>query len=201
MANANRPWGLKPVGYHNGSPWNGKATMYCIPSGDTNAYAIGDPVVLAGSANSNGVPHVTVATAGSGNLITGAIVALGGRKYGGALANYSNLDQTVLASTAKAQDFYCLVADDPSILFEIQEYENTAALAASDVGTNIDLVSSANNGYVSQWMIDTGTMNTGSTRQMQILRLAQRADNAIGTYAKWVCRINYHSFNQGQSGV
>jgi hypothetical protein len=37
--------------------------------------------------------------------------------------------------------------------------------------------------------------------QLQLLRLSQRPDNEVGSYAKWVVRIVNHSFNAGTAGV
>ena len=201
MANRNAPFGLSPFGYLNGSPWNGQARMYCIPSTDsTNAYAIGDPVVLAGSADAKGIPTVTLATAGYGNAITGVIVGAGGIVYGGPGANPNNLNTTVVPVT-KAQNYYVLVADDPNILFMAQEDSVGNNLAATDVGSNIDLVAGTNSGYLSGWMIDSSTANTGSTRQLQLMQFVQTPDNAIGTYGRWVVRINNHSYRAGIAGV
>lgn len=201
MANRNAPFGLSPFGYLNGSQWNGQARMYCIPSTDsTNAYAIGDPVVLAGSADTKGIPTVTLATAGYGNAITGVIVGAGGIVYGGPGANPTNLNTTVVPAT-KAQNYYVLVADDPNILFVAQEDSVGNNLAATDVGSNIDLVAGANSGYLSGWMIDSSTANTGSTRQVQLMQFLQTPDNAIGTYGRWVVRINNHSYRSGTTGV
>ena len=201
MANRNAPFGLSPFGYLNGSPWNGQARMYCIPSSDaTNAYAIGDPVVLAGSADTKGIPTVTLATAGYGNAVTGVIVGAGGIVYGGPGANPANLNTTVVPVT-KAQNYYVLVADDPNILFMAQEDSVGNNLAATDVGNNIDLVAGTNSGYLSGWMIDSSTANTGNTRQLQLMQFVQTPDNAIGTYGRWVVRINNHSYRSGTTGV
>lgn len=201
MPNANRPMGLKPVGYGDGSPWNGQATTYYISSGDANAYAIGDPVVLAGSGDGAGVPDVTLATAGFGNLVLGVIVSTVGSSYGGAQVTPSNLDTTIIPAT-KTRGYYVLVADDPNILFEIQESTNSATpLAQTDLGNNFDLVAGTNNGYVSGWQLKNDSANTGATRQLKLLRLARRSDNTIGVNANWIVRINNHQFSAGVAGV
>ena len=46
MANATNLFGLRPVRYFNGTPWNGQARHYYIPSTDSTALFIGDPVVF-----------------------------------------------------------------------------------------------------------------------------------------------------------
>lgn len=200
MANANRPSGLSVVSTITGAPWNGQATMYYIASTDPNAFAIGDPVTLSGSGDANGVAGITLATAGTGSPLVGVLVSTGGQTYGGAPVTPSNLDTTVIPAT-KTKAYYVMVADDPNLLFEAQEDSVSANLAATDIGTNVNLVAGANNGYVSGWMIDSSPTATTSTLQCQLLRLSQRADNAIGTYAKWIIRINNHNFKAGVAGV
>ena len=202
MANANRPWGLKPVGYRGGSPWTGKANTYYIPSTDVNAYALGDPVMFAGSGSSGGVPDVTLATAGAGNAVLGAIVGLKGTVYGGVMADPSSLESMVIPAT-KTKGYYVMVADDPNLEFLIQESATTdgAALTVASLGINADLASGVNNGYMSGWKLDSASSNTGATRQLKLLRLWQAPDNALGAYAKWVVSINNHAFSAGVAGV
>jgi len=199
MANVNQPSGLSPVGYSTGSTWNGQSRRYCIPSSDSNAYAIGDPVTLAGSADANGVPTITLATAGTANVIAGVIVGTGGIAYGGMSANPSNLDSLVIPAT-KTKAYYVDVADDPYIEFQIQD-DASATLAATDISSNYNLVAGTNNGYVSGWQLAANSSNTGATRQVQILRLAQVPNNTIGQYAKWIVRIVNHQFAAGTAGV
>jgi hypothetical protein len=206
MANANKPMGLSPHSYLSGAKWNGQATMYYIGSGDSNAYAIGDPVALAGSGDANGVPDVVLATAGASNAVLGAIVGIGGPAgsgtvYGGPIGNAASQFGSVIIPATKTTGYYVLVADDPHILYEVQEGGSSTALATTDCGIMINLKSGTNNGYVSGWLIDNGSKATTSTYQMQLMRLVQRADNAFGAYAKWLVRINNHQFNSGVTGV
>lgn len=204
MANANRPSGLSPVGFLNGANWNGKGRVYCIPdSDDTNAYAIGDPVVLAGSADDNGIPTITLATAGAGNPVLGSIVSgAGALKYG---SDYGvPADSPIVIPAVKSRNYYVLVADDPSTIFELQEDGLVTPLAAADVGLNCNLVSGANNGYISGWMLDSDSKNSGATRQMKLLRLSQTpvpGSNAFGQYAKWLCLINNHPLAPNTTGL
>lgn len=200
MANVNAPFGLRPVSYRNGSGYQGRATMYYIPSTDGNAYAIGDPVVFSGAGSAGGIPVVTLATAGTGNQVLGAIISTGGRKYGGSLVDPANLDTTVIPAT-KTKDYYVLVADDPDIEFEVQEDSDGGALAVASLASNINLIAGTNNGYSSGWMLDSSSVTTTATLQAQLLRLSQRPDNEVGAYAKWVVRIVNHSLNAGTAGV
>lgn len=199
MANSDTPFGLRPHSYLNGTPWNGQARMYCIPNtDDTNAYAIGDPVELAGGADAAGVPTVILATAGSG--LTGVIVAVAGTKYGSHGGDPGNLNTMIVPAT-KTQDYYVLVCDDPNVLFEVQEVSGGTALTAAEVGLNANLVAGTNNGYISAWELNNATEATTSTLDVQLMGLVQRPGNAFGEHAKWLVRINNHSYNAGITGT
>lgn len=198
MANSNTPFGLKPISTIDGGAI-GPARVYCIPNTeDTYAYAMGDPVTLAGGADAAGVPTVVLATAGSGLL--GVIVSMGGRKYGGAHVDYDSINSVTIPVT-KDRDYYVMVVDDPDTVFEVQEIGTGTQLAAADVGLNCNLVAGTNNGYVSGWLLTNTTENTTSTLDVQLLGLVQRPGNAFGAYAKWRVRINNHKFNAGITGL
>ena len=147
MANVNQPSGLSPVGHLLGLNWNQKTQRYYIASTDTNAFAIGDPVKLSGTSDANGVPGITLATAGTGNPVLGAIVSMGGPQYGGVSADTANLNIIVIPAT-KTKAYYVDVVVDPYVLYEIQD-DGSATLAVTDVSSNFNLVSGTNNGYVS----------------------------------------------------
>lgn len=200
MPNANRPSGLSPVRYLNAAPWTGGGRVYCIPSTDsTNQYAIGDPVVVAGSADAAGVATVTVAIPGAG--ITGVIVSMGGTKYGSGYYDPANLN-TIVIPAVKGKNFYVLVEDDPNVIFTVQEVGTGTQLAAADVGLNANLVAAANNGYISGWMLNNVGKAVTSTLDVRILGLAQTTEpNAFGAFAKWNVLINNHTYRAGVAGV
>jgi len=180
MANSNAPTGLLPVRYRNGAPWNGQARTYYVPATDSTALFIGDPVIIAGDGDANGVPTVTRATAGSAGRITGVVV--GFQPTAPFPAKYR------AASTA----MYVLVADDPALLFEVQENSSGATLAATNIGQNVDLASGSGStatGF-SGFQIASSTAATTATLQCRIIALQQRVDNTIGTNAKWLVAIN-----------
>jgi hypothetical protein len=188
MANANNAIGFKPVAGADGF----RVTRYFIPATDGNAMFIGDPVILAGSADAEGTAAtVVLATAGTPNQTVGMIV--------GFEPNRGDLSvKHRLASTAR----YVLVMDDPEAIFEAQEDSVGGALAAVDVGLNIDFVAGSGNttsGY-SGYMLDSSTKATTATCQFKLLRLVNRADNALGSYAKWLVKINNHQY-QGSTGT
>lgn len=200
MANVDRPSGLSPVMYLNGAPWNGKGRVYCIPSTSNEAFAVGDPVDIAGSADGNGVPTIALATAGTGNPVLGAIVSpAGAQVYGGEYGVPA--DTPVVIPAAKTRNYYVMVADDPNLIFEIQEVSGGTAFTATEVGLNANLIAGTNNGYVSGWEVNNSGEATTATLQLRLLMLAQMSNNAFGEHAKWWVLINNHRYRIGQAGV
>jgi hypothetical protein len=196
MANADKPMGLKPVSHLLGIPWSGGCHTYYIPSTDNNAFAIGDPVKSAGSADSNGVASVTLGTAGS--PLRGAIVGFG--RYEHLMADPNSLDTNIIPAT-KTHDYYAMVADDPFIIFETQEIGTGTAFTATEVGLNADLVAGTNNGFISGWLLNNVGEATTATLNVRLLGLVRRSDNAFGAYAKWLVMINAHELKVGSDGL
>lgn len=189
MANSDIVKGLSPVMYLNGTPYSGKCGKYYIPATDSTAVYIGDPVKLAGSADARGVP--TVAKASSTNNIVGVVV--------GVEPVTADSTRYRAASTAR----YVFVADDPELLFEIQEDSVGGALAATSVGLNAKFVDGGGSTVTgfSGLEIDSSTAATTATLDFQIVRLADREDNAIGDNAKWLVKLNNHQYVDGVTGV
>lgn len=199
MANANRPSGLSPVKHLITGDFNGQGNIYYIAASDTNGYAIGDPVASSGSGDSNGVPGITLATAGTGNAIRGVILGLGTSE--GGIFNPDNLNSTTRPSGAQSIGWYAIVADDPNIIFQVQEVNSGTAFTADSIGLNANLVSGTNNGFQSGWQLSNSGAATTNTLQVRLLGLSRTQDNAFGLCAKWLVKINNHELSAGTAGV
>lgn len=193
MANIDAPKGAYPVGHLDGSPWNGKVTMYLVPSGDGTALFVGDFVKRGGSAGAagtevngidvEGMPTVIQAAA-TDTLLVGTVV--------GFLPNQDNL---MLKHRAASTNRIALVADGPDVVFEIQEDSVGGALTADEVGENADIVVAAGSATtgLSGMELDSSDHKT-ATAQLRILSLVKRPDNALGANAKWLVAINEHAY-------
>lgn len=198
MANANRPTGLSPVGSILGAPFNGRVSLYSIAAAYASAdLYIGDPVISSGTADSSGRQGITLAAATG--PIRGVIVGIG--KDPNFLANPGNLDITYRPAAAQTTDWYALVCDDPTTVFEVQEVGTGTPLTATAVGLNTNLVLGTGNGFVSGWLLDNATEDVTLALQCRILGLSQRIDNAYGQYAKWLVKINNHELLAGTVGL
>lgn len=205
MANTDAAFGLRPIKYRDGTPYNGGGNPYYVGTGETNDIFIGDPVNITGTANTTTVevpgygtfpagtlPAVTLATAGAGNNLIGSVVGVG--------ALPGDLTKQYRAASTERVLF---VEDSPDVVYEIQEDSSTATLSALDVGNNADLASGTGSTVtgISAWELDGNTANTTATLQLRILRLVNRTDNAIGASAKWEVMINTHQHITDQAGV
>lgn len=193
MANADTPRGLIPRRYLSGAPYNGAANKYHIPASDSTAAYIGSLVKLAGSADANGIATVT-SNVSTGNAVIGVVVGM---------ADSVRSDPVYrVASTSR----YVLVADDPNLLFEIQEDSGGAAMAAANIGNTADLATitagNATTGY-SSMEIDssTATASGDGTEDVLIVGLVPRVDNEFGTNAKFLVRLNNHFYVDGVAGA
>jgi hypothetical protein len=193
MANADAPRGLSPVRYLGGAAYTGATSLYFVPAGDSTALFVGGLVKLAGSADADGVPTVT------GNVTTGDAVV-------GVVTSVVPVtrDSTIYREASVAR--YVNVADDPNLLFEVQEDSTGAALAATAVGNVADLATITAGSTVtgfSTMEIDssTATASGDGTQDVLIHSLARAEDNAIGTNANWLVRLNNHAFVDGNTGA
>lgn len=205
FVNPNKPAGLSPVAYLNGTNYDGKGRMYTVLAADTNPYFVGDVVTpTTGGDATRGIPAVTLATAG--NVAIGVIVAIGTNADGGPYANPANLNLVNRPTGAQSVNYYALVSDDPNIIYEIQEGGAGTNLTNSACSRNANFVyaAPATGVNVSGTTLNNATVNTTVTLNLKILGLARRPDNQFvtspatgGGSQKWWVLINNHYFRAG----
>lgn len=193
MANANAPMGLTPKRYLSGAPYNGAANKYYVDAADSTAIYVGGLVKLAGSADVDGIASVT------GNVATGDAVV-------GVVVAVAPETSTSLTYRAASTERYVMVADDPNLVFEVQEDSTGGALAVTNTGNVADMAALTAGSTVtglSNAVLDssTATASGDGTEDVLIVGLSQRVDNAIGDKANWMVRLNNHAFVDGNTGA
>lgn len=167
-------YGLRPVRYKSGAPYNGAANVYYVPASDGTALFVGDPVIIAGSGDANGVSSVTRAAAGA--RITGVVV--------GFTTNPADTTDGAIETGYRvaSTEAYVLVADDPTLLFEAREDAVGGALAVADIGLNVDLVAAAGSTVTrkSGYLLDSSTKAT-TAAQVRIVGFSHRVGNTVGS--------------------
>jgi hypothetical protein len=204
MANTAGAFGLRPVRYRNGSPWNGKTTPYYVRSDDATALFRGDPVVMIGEGNQveiSGFPAgslsaVTIATAGDtpgiGTLITGVMWGM-----------YDATRESLLYRAASTEQII-FVIDDPNVVFQIQD-SGDGAPDYDWIGLNAVLKSGAGVAAtgLSGWMLDANTDPPAADQSNQLIieGLSRIPNNELGDYATWDVLINQHMKVQPVLGI
>lgn len=195
MANADTPNGLTPVRYVSGAPYNGARNMYYVPSSDTAAAVyVGGLVKLTGGADANGIPVVT-GNVSTGNAVVGVVVEV-----------VPETDSS-LTYRANSTSRYVMVADDPNLLFEVQEDADGGTLAATAAGGTATLTGFTSGSTVtgrSAIEIDSsGLSETSDTDDdVMIVMAVQRPDNEVGSAnSKWLVRLNVHARVNAGVGV
>lgn len=192
MANADTPFGFKPIRMQGSAPFSGGVGRYYRGTGDSTVITIGTPVDLGGTGDTAGTaPSVVRATAGSGGYVVGVVVGIEN-------LTPDNLSLNYLASGSAG---YLLVADDPNQEFEVQEDSAGNALTATAIGSNIDFIIGTDNTTtgISSTEINSDTCDTTNTLQCRVMRLVDRPDNELGTNAKWVVKFNLHRYSAART--
>lgn len=179
------PFGLVPARYKSGAPYNGSDNRYYVDATEANNIFIGDPVIISGTGDGNGVPGCVRAAAG--DRITGIVVGFSAKP-----------DAAAGTTTALTRGYrvggeadYLLVSDDPTLLFYATEDGVGGFLTTASIGLNVDLIGGTGSTYTkkSGYMLDSSTAATTSA-QVRIWGLDQTANNTFGTTSSvWLVSI------------
>lgn len=198
MANADTPSGLRPVRYQGGACYTGAANMYHVTATDATAIYLGGLVKLSGSADADGVPGVTSVST-TGDATVGVVVGVDPDKGAGASGRDSTLYRA--ASTER----YLYVADDPNLIFAVQD-DAGSTFTAGNVGNTADLTAftsgSTTTGLSSiEISATTATASGDGTEDVFIVGLERKPDNSIGANANWLVRLNNHAYVDAFAGA
>jgi len=188
LANTNAPFGMRPVRYVDGRPYNGAVELY-FATGATGVIRPGDPVVEAGSANTSEVqgyapgtlPTCTIALDGDADPITGVCVAV------------LPVTRDSLIYRETSTDRIIMVARGYDLVFEVQADAGGTALAATDVGLHAVLTAATTTTLRSDWTLSTSDAPANDpSNQLKILGFGKGPKNEIGAYAVVEVLINNH---------
>lgn len=200
MANVDAPFGLRPVRYKNGAPYQGQANAY-FATGATGIIAKGDPVSLVGSANTSAfggyapgmLPQVQLATAGDSENMVGVCVSV------------IPVTHESLPYRANSTDRIIMVADDPGLIFEVQldddgDSTNWAA-TVTNLYANLASGTASTQYGTSVWELDGSDVPANDySNQVYLLGLSKKAGNELGPFSIWDVMINLHEFTNGPIG-
>jgi hypothetical protein len=153
-------------------------------------------------------------TFSSGNIVTdmgaaspGAVVGVfWGAEYVDNSTGEVKFVRSIPASTVAKDKYKVYVYDDPDIIFQIEADQDTTAIAAADVGKNVQIVASPTGSVIthkSGLVADSSTKATTNTFPLTILSSAELDDSfsSAGTSMDILVKINTHQFGLGATGV
>jgi hypothetical protein len=186
--------GFRPIQDLSGQGYTGKVQTFAVDATHATLLSVGDLVVETGNLEAaTGLSEVDAITAGTGNLITGVIVAID--------TNISDLEAKGLAASTAGT---VKVAVDPDMLLEAETLGGTFAL--TDVGGNLPVTvtaATASGNLVNSNMVVNTTGNaSSSTEQVRVVGVKDSGDITfpapVGTTL--IVRINESTIN-GAVGV
>lgn len=171
--------GFKPVQSLGGAPYTGKVVTYGVDAAHATLLAVGDLVIITGTADATGLQEVDAAAAAG--LITGCIVSID--------PNISNLEQSGLPALTAGK---VKVAVDRNMLMEAP---TASAVDGDDVGGNAEIVATAataSGGLVSSNMtVQTDTVISATSQ----IRIEGLKDGGTAAGSIIFCRINESTFD------
>lgn len=170
MANADTPFGFKPIGQH-GAPYNGSTQRVAFTAATTTPCFIGDAVKIAGT-SINGYP--TVVQAGNGDAVLGVMNGFEADADNlAAVHRLTGINTNVrygrMVSAAQGQEFV------------VQSDDTGTAFAEASVGLNADFIVGAGSTVtgLSGMELDSNTAAATSSLDLQVVALVDRADNLL----------------------
>jgi hypothetical protein len=188
MANVDKAFGLRPIGNLSGT---GAQKQYGYEIADNQAGAIyqGDLVTVFDGYIVKFAPATHTAAVGVFNGCNYTDPTTGKPTWSNYYPGSVNITSGVIAAD---------VLDDPSQLFMVQA---SAGMTQANIGKNADVVGttgSAVNG-ISAMELDSTTIAKTAALNLKIVGLSASPDNAFGTNAVVVVKINEHMY--GSAGV
>lgn len=196
MGNNTGAFGLRPVRYLNGSPWNGETVRCYVSSAYATALYVGDPVLLSptlAEKDPTGRYQTINQSAGTdGTIIRGVIV--------GFEPDPTNLNRTYLPASTGGYALVAWAADD--LVFEVRG-DGGATPTKVIAGQNAVLRSTGGSTTtgLSGFMLDEGTSDAPAADQSNtlfVLGLADKEDNSLAAYALYEVLINTNNNATGR---
>ena len=184
MANVAQAQGFLPI-----TP-NAKTHSYTIATGYSTTINYGDPVVPTGT-GVGALPGIAIAVVGS--PICGIFQGCYYTDSNGQPTQSKSWPASTTATNIKAT-----VIDDPFCEFAI-EYSNTTPMAVTDYFAEAAFVAGTGSNGISGYQLDSTTVTSGT--DLQIRRLYDAPNNAVGTNAVVVVGLRLHTLNYPYTAI
>jgi hypothetical protein len=187
MANANTPYGLRPVRHARGGVI--QTNPYTIASAYNTSIFTGDVV--------QGVADGSIAQAEAGNVDNLGVFA--GCRYKDAAGKM--VYSPYWPANTVATEIEAYIYDDPDIIFAIQSDATGAAAADIHNGADWEVVAGNTTSGRSNWNLDVSAGLGTTGKSLRILRIINDGENAAGAYSDVEVIFNEHVMKGVVSGV
>ena len=194
-------FGLIPTRHLSGAPYNGQFNEYVHLANDGAAIFVGSIVNLTG-----GGLAATGAESGFKKLPVVAIVAAGSNAVGVCVGvKPVSFDSTRHCAASTLRTIY--VADDPKLLFRVQEDAVGGAIADASAGLNANWTSESGNTATGQSTqeLDSSDVATDTTGGLRIHRLIETPNNVAGATSapltQWEVLIAEHQLMEATAQI
>ncbi len=213
MADVNRPFGLQPSRYWNGTKWNGQTQLYVFAAAQANNAYVGDLVQFDEVNRSNGItdPYDSGVPA-----VKPVVAALTTNAFRGVIAGFlpaPEFNQTPTASLGLryrqlSTYRYTWIVDDYNVIFEAQEYLNGYVTALDNsVNKTSDITYTAGSQLTGLSGVTLATPAASGVKPLRITRYTARPDNFnftaadTSSYAHFDVTIANSDMAQAQVGA
>lgn len=185
--NRDNPNGLIPVGTMSGAPWTGKLRKVTILAADNTDTFIGDLVKLSPNASADGYTPA-VAQAAAGDYAVGVLHSLDPD-----FTDEGTLSQVNYRRASTLRTGHVIWGDD--VLYSMQEDSVVSTLAATDAGTNADVIVGSGDTAtgLSGMEIDSSSAGTANTLQLRLHHVEEKVGNKLGDNARWIVSLNLNN--------
>ncbi len=194
MANDTGPFGLRPIRYLDGTPWDGALVDGYVHTDYATALFVGDPALISPTlaARDTTAKRPTVNThAGTTGLLVPYVVR-------GFEADPTNLE---LQYNPASNERICkLVRCADDLIFHIRD-DGTGTPAKVFAGQNAEMVAGSGGSTVtglSSFALDASTPTITQAFPLHILGLANIENNELDDYAIWEVLINTNNNTTGR---
>lgn len=197
MANPTQNFGLRPVRYKNGTPWNGAANPYYCPSGYNVDLFIGDPVTINGDSNDAEVSAVGAGTFSTGMLSEVVLTTLADtNRITGVVVGVFPTTHDSKSYKVTGVEAVVMVCDDPNVVFQIRD-DGTTLLTVDTVGLNAIMITGSGDtstGWSGISLDSDGTAPSADGSNMLTIRnLSRIPDNELLKNAVWDVTLQNHT--------
>lgn len=196
MANAAAPFGLKPVRYLNGGPYNGASLKCYVSSSYATAIFVGDIVDLDTTLTNKDTTakHQTVILAGTGTYADDVV------SFGVVISCEPNPNDLSKCYIPASTGGYVYVCVDPDVVYQVQD-DGAGTPSKVFVGQNTNFTYAAGNTStgIGKTVLDTSTPAANASFMGFILGLSDIPNNELDDYAIWDVILNKMRLNRGYS--